>query len=395
MQYKSLNDVDLNNKTVLLRSDLNTPIEDGLVINNERILRSLPTLNYIIDAGARLVIMSHLGRPEENDIFQKEFSLLPVVNEMEKLLNKKIMFYNLGEFEKLDKIPKISVIENTRFCIGEKSNDTDLSKRLAGLGDLIVMDAFATSHRAHASTAGVIAFSNDACAGLLLDEELNALSKVKENLKNSVAILGGAKISTKLTLIDSLSKSMDKIILGGAIANTLIAAKGNEVGKSLVEESMLPEAEKLLENPKIIVPHLVVVSDNPDKPGRLTSIDSIERNEAIFDVSPESFADLETILINAGTILWNGPLGFFEKENFDKGTIKIAKMICSSKGFSVAGGGDTIAAAQKAGVLSKLDYVSTAGGAFLEFMEGKKLPGVEALINKSKLNLYVERKNEF
>ncbi len=382
MQYKSLYEVDLSNKTVLLRSDLNTPIENGLVVNNERILRSLPTLNFIIDAGARLVIMSHLGRPEENDIFQEEFSLLPVVNEMENLLNKKIMFYNLGEFEKLDKIPKISVIENTRFCIGEKSNDNDLSKRLAGLGDLIVMDAFATSHRAHASTAGVITFSNEACAGLLLDEELNALSKVKENSKNSVAILGGAKISTKLSLIDSLSKSMDKIILGGGIANTLIAAKGNEVGKSLVEESMLPEAEKLLENPKIIVPHLVIVSDNPDKPGRLTSIDSIEKNEAIFDVSPESFADLETVLMNAGTILWNGPLGFFEKENFDKGTIKIAKMICSSKGFSVAGGGDTIAAAQKAGVLGKLDYVSTAGGAFLEFMEGKKLPGVEALIDK-------------
>ena len=382
MQYKSLNEVDLSNKTVLLRSDLNTPIENGLVVNNERILRSLPTLNFIIDAGARLVIMSHLGRPEENDIFQEEFSLLPVVKEMENLINKKIMFYNLGEFEKLDKIPKISVIEYTRFCIGEKSNDIDLSKRLARLGDLIVMDAFATSHRAHGSTTGVITFSKDACAGLLLDEELNALSKVKENSKNSVAILGGAKISTKLTLIDSLSKSMDKIILGGGIANTLIAAKGNEVGKSLVEESMLPEATKLLENPKIIVPHLVIVSDNPDKPGRLTSIDSIEKNEAIFDVSPESYADLEIILMNAGTILWNGPLGFFEKENFDKGTIKIAKMICSSKGFSVAGGGDTIAAAQKAGVLGKLDYVSTAGGAFLEFMEGKKLPGVEALINK-------------
>ena len=382
MQYKSLNEVDLSNKTVLLRSDLNTPIENGLVTNNERILRSLPTLNFIIDAGARLVIMSHLGRPEENDKFQEEFSLLPVVNEIENLLNKKIMFYNLGEFEKLDKIPNISVIENTRFCIGEKSNDIDLSKRLAGLGDLIVMDAFATSHRAHASTAGVITFSNDACAGLLLDEELNALSRVKENSKNSVAILGGAKISSKLTLIDSLSKSMDKIILGGGIANTLIAAKGNEVGKSLVEESMLPEAAKLLKNPKIIVPHLVVVSDNPDKPGRLTSIDSIEKSEAIFDISPESYADLEIILMNAGTILWNGPLGFFEKENFDKGTIKIAKMICSSKAFSVAGGGDTIAAAQKAGVLSKLDYVSTAGGAFLEFMEGKKLPGVEALIDK-------------
>ena len=246
------------------------------------------------------------------------------------------------------------------------------------------MDAFATSHRAHSSTTGVITFSSDACAGLLLDEELNALSKVKEDSKNSVAILGGAKISTKLSLINSLSKSMDNVILGGGIANTLIAAKGYDVGKSLVEETMLSEATELLENPKIIIPNSVLVSDSPDKPGRITSIDAIAENEAIFDVAPESLTSLEPILMNAGTILWNGPIGFFEKENFDKGTIKIAKMITASKGFSVAGGGDTISAAEKAGVLDKLDYVSTAGGAFLEFMEGRKLPAIEAL--KEKVN---------
>ena len=382
MQYKRLNEVSLSKKTVLLRLDLNTPIENGLVINNERILRSLPTLNFVIDAGANLVIMSHLGRPVENDTFQEEFSLLPVVNELKNLLNKEIMFYNLVEFENLEQIPAISVIENTRFCIGEKSNDVDLSKRFARLGDLIVMDAFATSHRAHASTAGVITFSNDACSGFLLDEELNALSKVKENSKNSVAVLGGAKISTKLTLIDSLSKSMDKIILGGGIANTLLAARGIEVGKSLVEDSMISEAAKLLDNPKIIIPNSVIVSDSPEKPGKLKSVNSIENNESIFDVLPDSYIELEKILMNAGTILWNGPLGFFEKEHFEEGTIKIAKMISSSKGFSVAGGGDTIAAAQKAGVLDKLDYVSTAGGAFLEFMEGGKLPAIEALRDK-------------
>ena len=382
MQYKRLNEVSLSKKTVLLRLDLNTPIENGLVINNERILRSLPTLNFVIDAGANLVIMSHLGRPVENDTFQEEFSLLPVVNELKNLLNKEIMFYNLDEFENLEQIPAISVIENTRFCIGEKSNDVDLSKRFARLGDLIVMDAFATSHRAHASTAGVITFSNDACSGFLLDEELNALSKVKENSKNSVAVLGGAKISTKLTLIDSLSKSMDKIILGGGIANTLLAARGIEVGKSLVEDSMISEAAKLLDNPKIIIPNSVIVSDSPEKPGKFKSVNSIDNNESIFDVLPNSYIELEKILMNAGTILWNGPLGFFEKENFEEGTIKIAKMISSSKGFSVAGGGDTIAAAQKAGVLDKLDYVSTAGGAFLEFMEGGKLPAIEALRDK-------------
>ena len=384
MSYKRLNEINLSNKSVLLRLDLNTPIENGLVTNNERIIRSLPTLNYIIEAGARLIIMSHLGRPEESNKFQKEFSLMPVVKELENLLNQKITLYSLDEFEALDQSPDLSVIENTRFCVGEKMNDVNLSKRMAKLADIFVMDAFATSHRAHSSTTGVITFSSDACAGLLLDEELNALSKVKEDSKNSVAILGGAKISTKLSLINSLSKSMDKVILGGGIANTLIAAKGYDVGKSLVEETMLSEATELLENPKIIIPNSVLVSDSPDKPGRITSIDAIAENEAIFDVAPESLTSLEPILMNAGTILWNGPIGFFEKENFDKGTIKIAKMITASKGFSVAGGGDTISAAEKAGVLDKLDYVSTAGGAFLEFMEGRKLPAIEAL--KEKVN---------
>ena len=384
MTYKKLNEINLSNKSVLLRLDLNTLIENGLVTNNERIIRSLPTLNYIIDAGARLTIMSHLGRPEENNTFQEEFSLKPVVKELESLLNKEIMFYSLDQFEELDQSPGLSVIENTRFCIGEKTNDIDLSKRMAKLADLFVMDAFATSHRAHASTTGVITFSNDSCAGLLLDEELNALTRVKEDSKNSVAILGGAKISTKLSLINSLSRSMDKVILGGGIANTLIAAKGYDVGKSLLEESMLSDAKELLKNPKIIIPNYVIVSDSPDKPGRVTSIDSIAKNEAIFDIAPESLISLEPILMNAGTILWNGPLGFFEKENFDKGTMQIAKMIISSKGFSVAGGGDTISAAVKAGVLDKLDYVSTAGGAFLEFMEGRKLPAIEAL--KEKVN---------
>ncbi len=383
MTYKKLNEINLSNKSVLLRLDLNAPIENGLVVNNERIVRSLPTLNYIIDSGARLTILSHLGRPEENNTFQEEFSLKPVVKELESLLNKEIMFYSLDQFEDLDQIPELSVIENTRFCIGEKTNDIDLSKRLAKLADLFVLDAFATSHRAHASTTGVITFSTDACAGLLLDEELNALSKVKEESKNSVAILGGAKISTKLSLINSLSKSMDKVILGGGIANTLIAAKGYDVGKSLVEESMLSEARELLENPKIIIPNFVMVADSPDKPGRVTSIDSIAKNEAIFDIAPESLISLEPILMNAGTILWNGPLGFFEKENFDKGTMQIAEMIISSKGFSVVGGGDTISAAEKAGVLDKLNYVSTAGGAFLEFMEGRKLPAIEALKEKA------------
>jgi len=384
MRYKKLNDIELDGKSVLLRLDLNTPIENGLVTNNERIIRSLPTLNYIIDAGARMLIMSHLGRPEENDTYQKEYSLAPVVSELEKLLAKKIPLNSLAELEAFEQTPKIAVIENTRFNVGEKTNDPQLSQRLANLADVFVMDAFATSHRAHASTEGVIKFSDEACAGLLLEEELNALNKVKDNSKSSIAILGGAKISTKLSLIDSLANTMDKIILGGGIANTCIAAMGYEVGKSLVEESMLPEAQNLLLNPKIIIPKEVIVSEDPNRPGRVTSVNSISKNEAIFDIAPSSLIDMEPVIKNAGTILWNGPIGFFEKENYDKGTIDLAKMIISSKGFSVAGGGDTISAADKAGVLGELGYVSTAGGAFLEFMEGKKLPAIEALENKLK-----------
>jgi len=289
----------------------------------------------------------------------------------------------LSEIEGLDQKDNISVIENTRFNVGEKSNDLELSERLANLADLFVMDAFATSHRAHASTTGVITFSDQACAGLLLDEELTALSKVKEDSKNSIAILGGAKISTKLSLIDSLSKTVDKVILGGGIANTCLAAKGFNVGKSLVEDSMLEEAKELIGNPKITIPESVIVSESPDKPGRVTNANSINENESIFDIAPKSLFALESIINNAGTILWNGPLGFFEKDNFAMGTITVAKMIISSKGFSVAGGGDTISAAEKAGVLDSLDYVSTAGGAFLEFMEGRKLPAIEALIDKA------------
>ena len=382
MLYKKLSEVSLSGRSVLLRSDLNAPIENGIVSNNERIVRSLPTINYILEAGSRLVIMSHLGRPIENDLFQKEFSLAPIVTSMESLLNRKINLYSLSEIEDLEHLDEISFIENTRFNTGEKSNDTNLSKRLANLADLFVMDAFATAHRAHASTEGVINFSNDACAGILLDEELASLSKVKEDSKNSIAILGGAKISTKIGLIDSLSDSMDKVILGGGLANTCLAAKGFDIGGSLIEESSLMYAKELIKNPKIIVPETVVVSDSPEKKGRIIHVNSLNKNESIFDIAPEALYELKPIIQNSGTILWNGPIGFFEKENFARGTLTIADMIVSSKSFSVLGGGDTIAAAEKAGVIDKIDYVSTAGGAFLEFMEGKKLPAVEALMDK-------------
>jgi phosphoglycerate kinase len=382
MRYKKLKDISLSNKSVLLRLDLNAPIQNGVVTNNERLLRSLPTISYLLEKGASLKIMSHLGRPEENDLFQEAFSLKPVVVELEKLLDRSIPLHSLKEIESMDNISDLVMIENTRFNIGEKNNDSTLSKRFSDLADLFVMDAFATSHRAHASTTGVISFSDVACAGFLLDEELSALLKVKEDKNKSIAILGGAKISTKLGLIDSLSQSMDAVVLGGGIANTCLAAKGFNIGKSLVEPSMLKEAEQLLKNPKVIIPEIVVVSQSPDQPGREIAADKIGENEAIFDISPQYILQLESIINEAGTILWNGPIGFFEKENFDKGTIQLAKMIVASKAYSVAGGGDTISAAEKAGVLDKLDYVSTAGGAFLEFIEGRKLPAIEALIQK-------------
>ena len=383
MTYKRLKEMDLSGKSVLLRLDLNAPIQDGIVTNKERLLRSLPTLDYILESGANLIIMSHLGRPEEDNQFQKEFSLKPVVKELENLLSCSIPLYSLDEIEaKKNKIQTIIALENTRFYIGEKTNNSDLSRRFSNLADIFVMDAFATSHRAHASTTGVITFSQDACAGLLLDEELNALTKVKQNGNNSIAILGGSKISTKLGLIDSLSESMDKVILGGGIANTCIAAQGFNIGKSLIEESMLKEAEQLSKNPKIIIPQTVIVSSSPDIPGRETSIDKISDEESIFDISPEALLQIADIITQAKTILWNGPIGFFEKDNFDKGTMKLADMIAVSSGYTVAGGGDTISAANKAGVLDKIDYVSTAGGAFLEFIEGRTLPAIKALKEK-------------
>ena len=388
MTYKRLKEMDLSGKSVLLRLDLNAPIQDGIVTNKERLLRSLPTLDYILESGANLIIMSHLGRPEEDNQFQKEFSLKPVVKELEKLLSRTIPLYSLDEIEvKKNKIQTIIALENTRFYIGEKTNNSDLSRRFSNLADIFVMDAFATSHRAHASTTGVITFSQDACAGLLLDEELNALTKVKQNGNNSIAILGGSKISTKLGLIDSLSVSMDKVILGGGIANTCIAAQGFNIGKSLIEKSMLKEAEQLSKNPKIIIPQTVIVSSSPDIPGRETSIDKISDEESIFDISPEALLQIADIITQAKTILWNGPIGFFEKDNFDKGTMKLADMIAVSSGYTVAGGGDTISAANKAGVLDKIDYVSTAGGAFLEFIEGRTLPAIKALKEKVDLRL--------
>ena len=383
MKFLRLNDFQFKDQRVLLRLDLNAPIKDGAVTNNERLVRSLPTINHILNNEGKLIVISHLGRPKENGELQPDFSLSPVVKRLEQLLNRSI---NL--ITDINNIPSIEtgemiILENVRFLEGEKSNDPELSKKLANIADIFVMDAFAASHRAHSSTTGVIEFSDKACAGFLLEEEINALSKLTlKNKDGSLAILGGAKISTKLDLINSLCDKMDTVILGGGIANTCLLAQGFPVGDSLVEESMLKEALELSKKSNVIIPRIVVTAKNKQKEGSVKHVDRVEEGESIFDIAPESFKEHQDIFDTAKTILWNGPVGLFEESAFSEGTVQIAKMIVSSRGFSVAGGGDTISAASKAGVLDKIDYVSTAGGAFLEFIEGRKLPSLEALQSK-------------
>ena len=380
MKFLGLNDFQFKDQRVLLRLDLNAPIKDGAVTNDERLVRSLPTINHILKNEGKLIVISHLGRPKENGELQPDFSLSPVVKRLEQLLNRSI---NL--ITDINNIPSIEtgemiILENVRFLEGEKSNDPELSKKLANIADIFVMDAFATSHRAHSSTTGVIEFSEKACAGFLLEEEINALSKLTlKNKGSSLAVLGGAKISTKLDLINSLCDKMDTVILGGGIANTCLLAQGFPVGDSLVEESKLKEALELSKKSNVIIPRMVVTAKNQQKEGSVKHVDRVEEGESIFDIAPESFKEHQDIFDAAKTILWNGPMGLFEESAFSEGTIQMAKMIVSSKGFSVAGGGDTISAASKAGVLDKLDYVSTAGGAFLEFIEGRRLPSLEAL----------------
>ena len=380
MKFLGLNDFQFKDQRVLLRLDLNAPIKDGAVTNDERLVRSLPTINHILNNEGKLIVISHLGRPKENGEFQPEFSLSPVVKRLEQLLNRSINLITDVNNIPLIETGEMIILENVRFLEGEKSNDPELSKKLANIADIFVMDAFATSHRAHSSTTGVIEFSEKACAGFLLEEEINALSKLTlKNKGGSLAVLGGAKISTKLDLINSLCDKMDTVILGGGIANTCLLAQGFSVGDSLVEESMLKEALELSKKSNVIIPRIVVTAKNQQKEGSVKHVDRVEEDESIFDIAPESFKEHQDIFDAAKIILWNGPMGLFEEGAFSEGTVQMARMIVSSKGFSVAGGGDTISAASKAGVLDKLDYVSTAGGAFLEFIEGRKLPSLEAL----------------
>ena len=384
MSVIRMSDVALAGKRVLIREDLNVPIKDGTITSDVRIQRALPTIRAALDAGAAVMVMSHLGRPEEGQP-ASEFSLAPVARHMASLLDREVPLVT-DWLDGVDVEPgSIVLLENVRFNAGEKACDEALSKQMAALCDVFVMDAFGTAHRAQASTYGVAEHAPVACAGPLLAAELDALGKALDNpARPLVAIVGGSKVSTKLTVLDALAKLVDSLIVGGGIANTFIAAAGHGVGKSLYEPDMLDIARGLATpadgKAEIPVPTDVVVADEfADVRGTTKIVEAVASDELILDIGPETSAHFAGIIGNAGTVIWNGPVGVFEFEGFSAGTRALSEAIAASDGFSVAGGGDTLAAIDKFGVADRISYISTGGGAFLEFVEGKKLPAVEVL----------------
>ncbi|OWO81761.1 phosphoglycerate kinase [Photorhabdus luminescens] len=379
-------DLDLAGKRVLIRVDLNVPVKDGTVTSDARIRASLPTIEAVLKQGAKVMITSHLGRPTEGE-YNEEFSLKPVVDYLKEKLSSPVRL----EKEYLEGVNvaegELVVLENVRFNKGEKKDDETLAKKYASLCDIYVMDAFGTAHRAQASTHGVAKFAPVACAGPLLSAELEALGKALDNpARPMVAIVGGSKVSTKLTVLDTLSKIADQLIVGGGIANTFVAAEGHNVGRSLYEDDLIPEAKKLLISCDIPVPTDVRVATEFSETAEATlkSTSDIKDDEQILDLGDESAQRLADILKNAKTILWNGPVGVFEFPNFRQGTEIVARAIADSDAFSIAGGGDTLAAIDLFGIADKISYISTGGGAFLEFVEGKKLPAVVMLEERAK-----------
>lgn len=378
-------DVSLSGKRVLIREDLNVPVADGVVSSDARIRAALPTIEAALAANGALMLMSHLGRPTEGE-FDAKFTLQPVADRLAELLGRDVELVQ-DWIDGVDLEPgDVVLLENVRFLAGEKACDDALSKKMAALCDVFVMDAFGTAHRAQASTYGVAAHAPVACAGPLLAAELEALAKaLEEPARPLVAIVGGSKVSTKLTVLDSLADVVDCLIVGGGIANTFIAAAGHDVGKSLYEADMLETARELAANrsdrAEIPVPSDVVVADefSAAATGTVKATDAVGADDLILDIGPETAKRFAGILAAAGTIVWNGPVGVFEFDNFGAGTKALAEAIAASDAFSVAGGGDTLAAIDKYGLSDKISYISTGGGAFLEFVEGKKLPAVAML----------------
>ncbi|MCF6257956.1 MAG: phosphoglycerate kinase [Gammaproteobacteria bacterium] len=388
MSVIKMTDLDLAGKRVLIRQDLNVPIKDGKVTSDKRILASLPTIEHCMKAGAKVMVMSHLGRPTEGE-FNEEFSMAPVGSHMATLLGREVKMVKDWIEKGIDPMNDgdLVLLENVRFNVGEKKNDDTLAKKMAELCDVFVMDAFGTAHRAQASTHGVAKFAPVACAGPLLSGELEALGKALDNpARPMVAIVGGSKVSTKLTVLESLSKIVDQLIVGGGIANTFIAAQGHNVGKSLYEADLVDTAKKLTADAQardgdIPVPTDVVCAKEFAETAEATlkNVTDVTDDDMIFDIGPDSAAALADVLKNAGTIVWNGPVGVFEFDQFGEGTKAIAQAIAESDAFSIAGGGDTLAAVDKYNIADKVSYISTGGGAFLEFLEGKQLPAVAIL----------------
>lgn len=396
MQFARLNDIDVSDKTVLIREDLNVPLKDGKIANDARLKASLPTIQLALDKGAAVIVCSHLGRPDPSNP-EAKYSLQPVADYLGDALGKPVKLVTDYAQNNVTVAPgEVVLLENVRFNAGEKKNDAALSERYAALCDVFVMDAFGTAHRAEASTEGVIAKAKIACAGPLLAAELDALAKALDNpAKPMLAIVGGSKVSTKLDVLKSLAKICDQIIVGGGIANTFLAAKGANVGASLYEADMVETAKSIMQETHVLLPDEVVVAkksqiDFDDFLGSLESADAVTKSvdiiaddEMILDISASSAAKLADAIKNAKTILWNGPVGVFEVDKFGEGTKIVSEAVAASEGFSIAGGGDTLAAIDKYKVADKVSYTSTGGGAFLEFVEGKTLPAVHALSQRA------------
>ncbi len=381
MNILRMTDLDLSSKRVLIRQDLNVPIKEGEVTSDKRIQASLPTIVYAINAGAKVILTSHLGRPTAGE-YEEKFSLEPVANYLTNLLGQEVKLVTdwLSGVDLED--GEVVLCENVRFNEGEKENDDELSKKIAALCDICVQDAFGTAHRAHASTHGVVKYAPTACAGPLLVGELEALGKALDSpARPMVAVVGGSKVSTKLTVLESLSKFVDQLVVGGGIANTFIAAQGHSVGQSLCEHDLIPTAKSLMEVCEIPVPTDVVCGKEFSEFANAEVKDSskLAADDLIFDIGPNSAKQLADIMRSAGTIVWNGPVGVFEFDQFAGGTECLANAIAESEAFSIAGGGDTLAAVDKYNIEDSISYISTGGGAFLEFLEGKKLPVVEIL----------------
>jgi phosphoglycerate kinase len=387
MSIIKMTDLDLRGKRVFIRADLNVPVKDGKVTSDARITASMPTIEFALNAGARVMVTSHLGRPEEG-VWSEENSLKPVADVLSAKLGKTVRLIKdwvNGGFTVAE--GELVLLENCRINKGEKKNAEETARKYAALCDVFVMDAFGTAHRAQASTHGIAQYAPVACGGILLTEELDALGKALANpARPMVAIVGGSKVSTKLTVLEALSEKCDQLVVGGGIANTFLKAAGHPVGKSLCEDDLVPTAKALMKKMSargatipIAVDVVVGKKFDANEPAVLKAADAVAADDMIFDIGPKSAKELADIIMKAGTVVWNGPVGVFEFDQFGEGTKTIAMAIAKTNAFTLAGGGDTIAAIQKYDIYDKVSYISTAGGAFLEFLEGKKLPAVAIL----------------